>query len=144
MRGLLPDLQRGSAVSPGAPVQAQLLRELPLGPVQVPGTRRCASGGWQVDRMPAVPTHHIHLRSWEDPSRAEGGRERTGAADGCGTPQRARGGRSGSRGRGGSDSSRDSSRGERVFRGHRRRETPAVFEESLAGDKRQGPAEKRR
>ena len=74
-------------MSPGAPVQTQLLRELPAGPVATPGPRRGASGSGRVHRLPAVPTHHIHLRRGEDPSRAEGGRVRPGAAAGRGGPR---------------------------------------------------------
>lgn len=100
MRGLLPDLQRGSPVSQGAALRTQLLRELPAGPLSTPGSRH-------AHRLPAVPTPDVYLRGGEaGPRRAEGGRVHPGAAHSLGSPRPTGGGRGGERRGGGQSRSR--------------------------------------
>lgn len=57
VRSLLPDLQRVSPLSAGAPLQAHLLRELPPG-YEPPA----AAGDEPVNRLSSVPTHHQPVR----------------------------------------------------------------------------------
>lgn len=127
VRGLLPDLQCRPPLPPGAPLQTQLLRELPAGLEPAAGARTRRSAAPPDHLLPAVPGAHRPPPGGERQDRAECGRGRPGAAAGCRSP--GRGGRAGG--------PRESSRGGRLLRGRQRREAPEELEESVEEDQRQ-------